>query len=100
HHQTPAQLVARLGDPPGTALLVNYFYRAPMEFERGRFTSMWNANFGVRQKLYGDRATVTLRVSDAFDSSRFGAHVGDDNIIQLTERAFNSRALHLTFQYS
>jgi hypothetical protein len=25
---------------------------------------------------------------------------GDDNVIQLTQRTFNSRALHLTFQYN
>lgn len=58
------------------------------------------ANFVVRHKLYGDRASVVLRLSDPFEGMRFRIQAGDDNVIQLTERQFNSRALHLTFQYN
>ncbi|MBI4546297.1 MAG: TonB-dependent receptor, partial [Gemmatimonadetes bacterium] len=85
---------------PTTALIVNYFYRAPMNFERGRFSRIANANVSVRRKLYGDRATLTLRASDPFNTARFSARVSDDRTIQFTERGFNTRALHLTFQYN
>jgi outer membrane receptor protein involved in Fe transport len=85
---------------PSTAVTAMYFYRAPMPIERGRFAAAAMANFSVRQKLQGDRATLTLRVSDPFKQQRFRVEAGDDNIIQLTERTFNSRALHMTFQYN
>ena len=85
---------------PRTSFTAMYFYRAPMAFERGRFEAFGFANLSMRHKLYGDRASMTLRVSDPFNTQRFRARVGDDNIIQLTERTFTSRAVHLAFQYS
>lgn len=82
----------------GTMLQGMYFYRAPMEFERGRFSGVSMINLAVRQKLRGDNLTATLRVSDPFDRNRFRVEVGDDNVIQLTDRSFSSRALHLSIQ--
>ena len=58
------------------------------------------ANVSLRQKLYGDKASLTLRVADPFKTQRFRVHAGDDNIVQLTERAFDTRALYVTFQYN
>lgn len=83
---------------PLTMIQAQYNYRAPMNIERGRFSSQSNANLAIRQKVRGDKASVTLRVSDPFNTMKFRVEVGDDNIIQLTNRSFNSRALHLTFQ--
>ncbi|MGH7460895.1 MAG: TonB-dependent receptor domain-containing protein [Longimicrobiales bacterium] len=84
---------------PATTLQGSYFYRAPMNIERGRFDSFSGANFSVRQKL-AERAFATLRVNDPFKTNRFKVEVGDDNIIQLTRRSFNTRAVFLSFQYS
>jgi len=77
-----------------------YFYRAPMKIERGEFSSTQMANLSLRQKLDGDKATVSLRVSDPFNTMRFRIRAGDDNVIQLTERRFGARAVFLTFQYA
>ncbi len=85
---------------PRTALQAMYFYRAPMNIEGGQFDAIAFANVAVRQKFYGERMTVSLRVSDPFNTQRFRIRAGDDNIIQLTERAFTSRALHLGVQYN
>lgn len=84
---------------PATMLQGSYFYRAPMNIERGRFHSQSGASFSLRQKL-NERAFATLRVNDPFKTNRFRVEVGDDNIIQLTHRSFNSRAVFLSFQYS
>lgn len=81
-----------------TTLQGMYFYRAPMEFERGKFSGVSMLNLSVRQKLRGDRLTATLRVADPFDTNKFRVEVGDDNIFQLTDRSFSNRALHLTVQ--
>jgi len=85
---------------PRTAVSAAYFYRGPMNIERGRFDAFGFANFSVRQKLNGDKASMTVRVSDPFNQQRFRVHAGDDNVIQLTERSFTSRAVHVTFQYN
>lgn len=85
---------------PRTAVTAQYFYRGATPIERGKFFATGFANFSIRQKLYGEKASLTLRVSDPFDTQRFRVQAGDDNVIQLTERAFNARAAHLTFQYN
>ena len=85
---------------PATSFTAQYFYRAATPIERGKFYAMGFANFSIRQKLYGEKASLTLRVSDPFDTQRFRVQAGDDNVIQLTERTFNARAAHLTFQYN
>ncbi len=85
---------------PRTSLQAMVFYRAPMDIERGRFASSANANVSLRQKLMGEKASMTVRLSDPFNTNRFRVEAGDDNIIQLTERTFNSRAVHVTFQYN
>ncbi|HEX8391767.1 MAG TPA: TonB-dependent receptor [Longimicrobium sp.] len=85
---------------PRTAFTAQYFYRAPMQIEGGRFDAMQMANLSVRQKMYGDRANLTLRVSDPFNTQRFRIRAGDDNLIQLTERTQTTRAVHLTLQYT
>lgn len=85
---------------PGTTVQATFFYRAPMNFERGRFSGNSATGLSIRQKLPRDNMFVTLRASDIFNTSRFRAEIGDDNIIQLTDRTFSSRALHLSLQYN
>jgi outer membrane receptor protein involved in Fe transport len=93
-----ARLNGTLNLSPRTAVTASYFYRAPVPIEGGRFDSFAFANLSVRQKLYGEKMNVTLRLSDPFNTQRFRVRAGDDNVIQLTERSSNSRALHLTVQ--
>ncbi|MGQ0562031.1 MAG: TonB-dependent receptor domain-containing protein [Gemmatimonadota bacterium] len=85
---------------PTTTLLANAFYRAPMEFEDGKFSSFKNMGFSVRQKLQADKLVATLRVQDPFKWTRFVVEVGDDNLIQLTDREFNARGVFLSLQYT
>jgi ferric enterobactin receptor len=93
-----ARLNGTVNITPATSFQATYFYRAPMDIERGRFSSMSDTNFSIRHRFDDNRATVALRVSDPFNTMSFRVHAGDDNVIQLTERAFDSRAVHLTFQ--
>jgi outer membrane receptor protein involved in Fe transport len=83
---------------PATTLQGSYMYRAPMNVEGGRFSGMSMLNLSLQQKLPGDRWTATMRVSDPFQTSGMRLQVGDDNVMQLTRRTFNSRAIHLSLQ--
>jgi hypothetical protein len=69
-----------------------------MNVERGRFSGMSMVNLSVRQKLRGDGLTATMRVSDPFDTSGMRIEVADANVIQLTNRTFSNRAVHLSVQ--
>jgi ferric enterobactin receptor len=81
-------------------LQASYFYRAPMKIERGRFEQMHMANVSLRKKLKGDKATMTLRVNDPFNTGAFRVRAGDDNVMQVTERNFGSRMVWLAFQFN
>jgi outer membrane receptor protein involved in Fe transport len=95
-----ARFNGTLNVSPRTSLSASYFYRAPMAIEGGRFDAFGFANLSVRQKLYGERMNLTLRLSDPFNSQRFRVRAGDDHVIQLTERTQTSRAVHLNVQYN
>jgi outer membrane receptor protein involved in Fe transport len=78
----------------------SFFYRAPMKIERGQFERQMFTNFSLRKKLQGDNASVTLRVSDPFNTGVFRVRAGDDNVVQITERNFGSRMVWLAFQFN
>ena len=56
------------------------------------------ANVSVRTKLKGDKATMTVRVNDPFNTGAFRVRAGDDKVMQITERNFGSRMVWLAFQ--
>jgi ferric enterobactin receptor len=85
---------------PTLSLQASYFYRAPMKIERGEFAATQMANFALKKKIDGDNSSITLRVSDPFQTMKFRILAGDDNVTQLTERTFGSRAVFLTYQYN
>ena len=78
----------------------NVFYRAPMEFETGKFSSWKMSSVTLRQELFGDRANLALRIVDPFDTMGFRVEAGDENLLQITERKFDARSVHLTLQYN
>lgn len=84
---------------PNTMVQAMYNYRAPMVIERGKFNAQHGANFAARQKI-NNQTSVMLRVNDPFKTMRFRVNVGDDNVLQFTERHFNSRGVFLSLQYN
>jgi len=85
---------------PTIVLQGSYFYRAPMNFEGGRFMGMQMTNFSLRKKLDGDNASVIFRVSDPFSTGRFRVYGVNGVVRQLTERSFGQRAAYVGFQYN
>jgi ferric enterobactin receptor len=94
-----ARFNANYAMSPATTVIGSYFYVAPMKIERGTFTGRSIVNLSIRQKL-STKSTLTARMSDPFNTMKFGVDVRDDNIRQLTTRHFNNRALFLTYQYN
>jgi ferric enterobactin receptor len=85
---------------PTVTLQANYFYRAPVNIEKGRFSSMQMTNLTLRKKLDGDNMSVAVRFQDPFDTMKFRIVAGDDNLTQTTARKFGVRATYVTFQWN
>ena len=85
---------------PTLSLQGFYFYRAAMKIEGGQMGKFQMTNFTVKKKVDGDKASLSVRFSDPFNTGKFRVQAGDKNITQITERHFGNRAAHLTFQYN
>jgi ferric enterobactin receptor len=83
----------------GLTLQGFYMYRAPMEFERGKFSRFQMSSFTLRQAV-SPKSSVALRAMDPFNTMRFRAEVNDGSVLATTERSFNARSVHLTYQMS
>jgi ferric enterobactin receptor len=85
---------------PTMTLQANYFYRAPVNIEKGRFSSLQMTNITLRKKIDGDNMSVAVRFADPFNTMKFRIQAGDDNLQQITQRRFGLRATYLTFQWN
>ncbi|HMI48116.1 MAG TPA: TonB-dependent receptor [Gemmatimonadaceae bacterium] len=85
---------------PTVLLQANYFYRAPVTIEKGRFSAMQMTNITIRKKIDGDNMSVAVRFADPFDTMKFRIQAGDDNLQQITQRKFGVRATYVTFQWN
>jgi ferric enterobactin receptor len=83
---------------PTFLVQASYFYRAPTNIERGRFSAFHGMQLSMRKKINGDKAVVGFRLNDPFNTNRLRVRVGDDNILQFTQRHFGARAAWLTVQ--
>ena len=77
-----------------------YMYRAPQDTEQGRITAMQMLTLSLRQKVYGDRASVTVRVQDPFNTMKFGSVQEDGRVVQSMLRHFGARGVFLNFSYN
>jgi outer membrane receptor protein involved in Fe transport len=84
----------------GLAVQATYTYRAPFAIERGRWAAFQTTTFVVRQKVYGERGLVSLRMLDPFNTNRFSILSGTERLQQLTEREPGVRGVFLGFQYT
>ena len=79
-------------------LMMNANYRASQRVEGGTMLPFLLTNFMVRQKLWGENGSVTLRVSDPFDAAKFAMRTNGNGVVEETERRFGMRGVFLSFQ--
>src|SRR4029079_8575592 len=85
---------------PTVILQANYFYRAPVNIEKGRFSAMQMTNITFRKKIDGDNMIVAVLSADPFDTMHFRIQAGDNNLQQITDRHFGVKATYVTFQWN
>jgi ferric enterobactin receptor len=71
-------------------------YRSPMTVEGGTRLAFVMTNFSLRQKLWNEQGSVTLRVSDPFSVTKWGARTQDGSVDELLVRRFGMRGIFIT----
>jgi ferric enterobactin receptor len=75
-------------------------YRAPMDVEQGRMGSFVMSTLALRQKVMGERGSLSLRIVDPLNRMGMTMQTTDPLYYQLNERRFGARAAYLTFSYN
>lgn len=94
-----ARMVNNFTFPRGWSAQLNAFYRSPVVMIQGEMREMYAADAAVRKNVLNNRGTVTLRLSDMFNTQRFRMYNYGDNFAIDTERIRNSRMLFVGFSY-
>lgn len=84
----------------GLDVQMMYMYRAPMDIVGGTINAFQFGDLAIVQKLFDNKATVGLRVSDVFKTMGFSIDRTYAGYYQTFERLWNSRTLNLTFSYT
>ncbi|AMJ65554.1 outer membrane beta-barrel protein [Hymenobacter sp. PAMC 26628] len=96
----------------GTAYLLNTFsptkalalqlsgnYRAPLVVPQGRLLAVYGVDVALRQRLFHDRAALTLRVSDLFNTRRQYAQLAADGLSADLQTKYETRVGYLGFTW-
>ena len=96
----------------GTADLLNTFsptktlavqlsgnYRAPLVVPQGRLLAVYGIDMALRQRLFHDRAALTLRVSDLFNTRRQYTQLGAEGLTTDLQTKYESRVGYLGFTW-
>ncbi len=83
----------------GWNLQVNGFYRSPIIMLQGEMDAMYSASAGVRKNIWGNSGTISLNISDIFNTMRFSMYNYGDNFTMDMERWRTSRMISLGFTY-
>lgn len=85
---------------PGLDFQASYFYRAPAGISNGKLKAMHGADLALKKTLFDDQASLSLRVSDPFNTRGFGMWRDDPQYYIESERSFSSRAAWLSFSWN
>lgn len=85
-------------------------YRGPMIITGGNINSNFSADLSIQKGFMNDRMSMTLKISDVFDSGQFSIHTEQDATNELTgvhslhildaERRRRPRTIYLVFSYN
>ena len=98
-----ANTTFELGDRLGvgrTDLQISGRYRAPMDTEQGRIGARTSFDLALRQRLFNDRANLTIRARDPFGWSTFDSLTDTPRLYQTFQRDSDRQQVALTFTYT
>jgi len=93
------RFVSNMSLGKGWNMQVNGFYRSPVAMLQGEMDAMYSASAGIRKNIMGNNGTVSLNISDIFNTMRFSMYNYGDNFNMSMERWQTSRMITLGFTY-
>ena len=84
---------------PGTSVQLFGFYRAPFDIEQGRISSFSMVNLALKQD-FSDRASLSIRASDVFDTMKFNYELDQPAFYQEATRRWGAQNVYATFTYT
>ncbi len=93
------RFVSNMNLGSGWTLQANGFYRSPQVMLQGEMDAMYMMNAGVRKSILGGNGTVSLNVSDIFNTMKFSMYSYGENFTVDTERWRTSRQITIGFTY-
>jgi outer membrane receptor protein involved in Fe transport len=85
---------------PGLDVQAFGFWRSPMTSIDGRMSSFAMTSIGLRQHFMDERASLSLRVNDVLNTTRFEFHSANANFVQDGFRDPQLQRVDLTFTYT
>lgn len=85
---------------PTLDVQASWFYRAPMDVEQGRMGAMSWTDVALRQQLFRNKASLSLRVNDPFRMSGFHMERDTPTFYLKNTREWDSPSLGLTLTYN
>lgn len=89
--------IGRLG---GLDFQTTVRYRAPMDTEQGRVEARAWSDMALRQELFSDRASLSIRVRDVFGTAGFGFTIDQPTLYQEFSRSRDGQRVGVTFSYT
>ncbi len=85
---------------PGSVLIqISGNYNSPVLGLQGEFKPRYSVDAGVRKDLFKNKASLSLNVTDIFDTQKFGGFSQGENFYQEITRKRESRIATLTFSW-
>jgi hypothetical protein len=83
----------------GWNMQFNGFYRSPIVMLNAEIDAMYMVNGGVRKNIWGNTGTISLNISDIFNTMKFSIYNYGDNFTMNMDRWRTSRVITLGFTY-
>jgi len=93
------RLTSDLRPMRGTAVQVAVNYRSPFLIAQGTINSFFNVDMGVKQTILNGRGTLTLRISDIFNTLQFQSDSFGPNFVATSLAKRESRIGFIGFSY-
>ena len=93
------RLTSRTTIKKKTDLQLRFNYRAPRETTQGTRKAMYTLNLGMSRDVFKKNGTLTLSVSDLFNSRKRRGTVFTDNLYREEEFQWRGRTAKLTLNY-
>ncbi|MGI4864384.1 MAG: outer membrane beta-barrel protein [Janthinobacterium lividum] len=94
-----AYLLSQFSPTKTLAAQLSGDYRAPLVVPQGRLLAVYGVDVALRQRLFHDRAALTLRVSDIFNTRRQYMQLAADGLTTDLQTKYETRVGYLGFSW-